>query len=406
MKQKIKYNVKEGLIDSVLSTLLILITIIIIPAIISGINFLQPFIKAFEDIQITDVNYSKLRDPSLIPPDSNIIIFDVEQLSTQGLIMLIAQINNYQPKVLAIDLMIEPTENELENLALLEILKETKNLVLPAKLINPKLMNFVCDSIYYGNKLFSGIGTRGFTNLIDDGDKEFKTVRDFLIGIDYNRSYVFSFPVQIAKLFDESAFSDLIERGKNLEIINYRGNIKKFSFANGDDILNYYEDLEFINDKIVILGIDGFFRGYDLLEDLYFTPMNANTAGRTFPDMSQVTIIANIVSMILDRNYINSMPSWLSYLMAVTICFLTCLCFDYISKKNRKWYEISSLMIFVFMSIILLFFTLIIFDFYHYQLRLTEALFTIALAVFVYQIYAESLKPITMKIYRLLKKEL
>lgn len=404
MKEKFKYNFKEGLIDSLLTTFIIIILILITPAFLFNINLLHPFMNAFEDIQITDVNYSKLRDPSIVPADTNIVIFDIEDLNPLGLRMLLMKLIEHEPKVLAIDKILEKSENELDNIALRELLKEFDNLVLPSRLINPDFKNLRCDSIYYGELEFHDIAVYGFTNLIDENQKEFKTVREFNVGFNVGDNFINSFPVQIARLYDESAYKDLIERGNINEIINYRGDIKKFSFANGDDIVKHYEDLEFVRGKIVLLGVDGFFRGYDLLEDLYYTPMNRNTAGRTFPDMSQVTISANIISMVLARNYLNSMPKWLGYIIAVVICFLTCLVFDYISKRNRKWYEISSLLIFVIVSIFLLFLTLIIFDFYNYQLRLTEALFTIALAVFVYQIYSDSIKPITLKIYNILRK--
>ncbi len=404
MEVKFKYNFKEGLIDSFLSTIMIILIILLTPLLLFNINLLHPFINAFEDIQITDVNYSKFRDPSIIPADTNIVIFDIEDLNPLGLRMLLMKLIEHKPKVLAIDKILEKSDNELDNIALRELLKEFDNLVLSSRLIDPNFKKYKCDSIYYGELEFQDIAIYGFTNLLDENEKEFKTVREFILGFNIKDNFIHSFPVQIARLYSKSAYDDLISRGNSSEIINYRGNIKKFSFANGDDIVNHYEDLKFVEGKIVLLGVDGFFRGYDLLESLYYTPMNRNTSGRTFPDMSEVVINANIISMILDRNYINSMPKWLGYLIAVMICFLTCLVFDYINKKNKKWYELSSLLIFVIVSIILLFLTLIIFDFYNYQLRLTEALFTIALAVFVYQIYADSIKPITIKIYNIFRK--
>jgi hypothetical protein len=89
----------------------------------------------------------------------------------------------------------------------------------------------------------------------------------------------------------------------------------------------------------------------------------------------------------------------MSIVIAVILCYTNMIIFSYISIINKQWFEIGSLLIFVIESLIILFSTVIIFNSFQYQLRLTEALIAIAISVFEYQIYNETLKPMAYKIY-------
>ena len=72
-------------------------------------------------------------------------------------------------------------------------------------------------------------------------------------------------------------------------------------------------DLSFIKDKIVLLGFMGINLNDKTFEDIFFTPLNERYAGKSFPDMYGVVIQANIISMILNKKYINTMPQVAKY---------------------------------------------------------------------------------------------
>lgn len=398
-----RYRLKMLIWDGLISTALTLLSIAVLPLVLE-FKLLESFKVAFSDFQITDANYSDLRDPSIIAADENIVIIDIENLTNQGLTMLITKLNSYQPKVIGIDHELD-IGNELEDLALVNALAETRNLVFSELLINPDPSTLESDSMKTSDSIFIVNSDRGFSNLLIGKDKRYNTVREFYPTAYLNGEKILSFPVMVAKYFDSAAVDKLLKRGLKSEIINYRGNISKFYFQYGLSILEGDQDLEFVKDKIVLLGVDGFFRGYDKLKDLYFTPMNERSSGRTFPDMSGLVIHANLISMICSGSYCESMPSWLSYLIAIILCFTNMMIFSYICIANKKWFEIGSLLIFVLESMIILGLTVAVFDSYNYQMKLTEALFAIALSVFMFQIYNESLKPVFTKAYRKLFKK-
>lgn len=73
--------------------------------------------------------------------------------------------------------------------------------------------------------------------------------------------------------------------------------------------------------------------------------------------------------------------------------------FTYIIVKNKKWYEIISLFVFVLESILILVVTVIGFVIYRYEMDLTMPIFALAASVFTFEIYNSSLKPLTIKMY-------
>jgi CHASE2 domain-containing sensor protein len=364
------------------------------------IDILSPFEEAFADFQITDANYSELRDPSVIPADTNIVIIDVERLNMTGISMLLSLINNYQPKVIGIDYLLDRGTNDLENLALSSTISGMDNLIMSDIYLHQSGNTLQATNKRQRDSLFSSTTPAGFGNLLFGRDKSQTTIRDFHPFAYFRGKKEFAFPLQIAKYFDAKSVDNLLRREKRTEIINYRGTINKFYFLTGIDILEQNQEIDFIKDKIVLLGVEGFFRGYDLLEDLYFTPMNENSSGRTFPDMSSVVIHANIISMIISGNYCEQMDFEMSIFIAIVLCFLNMLMFRLIVTYNRSWFELGSIMIFLGESVLILGLTVYVFNIYFFQMKLTEALFGGALSVFIFQVYNDSVKPLVLTIWK------
>ena len=157
--------------------------------------------------------------------------------------------------------------------------------------------------------------------------------------------------------------------------------------------------IDYFKDKIVLLGDVGRFRGYKLVEDLYFTPLNERYSGRTFPDMNRIEIQANIISRLIERKFVDEMPVWLSVFISVILCYINILIFSIISIKNKKWFEISSMLVFLAESLLIIGLTIWAYSTLNYQLRLNVALIAIAISVFAYQFYNESVKPFAILIY-------
>lgn len=69
------------------------------------------------------------------------------------------------------------------------------------------------------------------------------------------------------------------------------------------------------------------------MKDRYYTPLNERSSGRSIPDMFGVIIHANIISMLLDEDYIDDVPEWLLYLFSF-LYFYQLLYFLKVVEKN------------------------------------------------------------------------
>jgi CHASE2 domain-containing sensor protein len=393
---------KNAIIDSFLSTLLIFLMMGTFPFLFK-IKMFEPISQSLVDFRVTDISYSKINNTALSLADTNIVIVDIEGLSTIGIAKLVDLINQSNPAVIGIDHIFQKSKNPRLDTILSNVLSKVNNLVLASKLEKCSNDDGECDSIVFSNNIFLENTQTAYLNLLIGLDKSCNTVRSFYPTIKFGNKQTTSFAIAVSEKYNKDIVRNLLNRGKTQEIINYRGGFNKFYFKEAAQILSEPEQSGLFYNKIVLLGEVGAFRGYDLLEELYYTPLNDNPSGRSFPDMANVEIQANIISMIREGNYSSVMPGWLSFLIAIILCYTNMIIFSYICIKNRSWYEIGSLLIFFSESIAILASIVLIFHKYNYEIRLTEALFAIALSVFVYQIYGDSVKPFVIDTYNRLK---
>jgi len=173
-------------------------------------------------------------------------------------------------------------------------------------------------------------------------------------------------------------------------VINYRGNVLDYGatkFGNkyyALDVPDVFEENfvpDMIEGKVVMFCYLGKYLGdRESLEDKYFTPLNQTYAGRAFPDMYGGVVHANIISMILNEDYIDHMSETTSLIFAVILCFLNVALFSLIYKKLSKWYDgitklfqLLELGVFTFAIIYVL-------ELYSYKLHIGVGMGAVALA--------------------------
>src|SRR5690606_1880692 len=141
-----------------------------------------------------------------------------------------------------------------------------------------------------------------------------------------------------------------LARNNYSETINYRGNILDLhnasSFSGRYFALDWYQALdpeyvlpELITDKIVIMGYMGDDFEDTSWDDKFFTPLNRQYAGKTNPDMYGPVVHANIVSMILNEDYIDELPDWLEWVIAIILCFINVALFWIIYERSPDWFD-------------------------------------------------------------------
>ncbi len=154
-----------------------------------------------------------------------------------------------------------------------------------------------------------------------------------------------------------------------------------------DDLLRGNVLPELFKDKIVMMGYLGDQLGDPSWEDRFFTPLNKKVAGRANPDMFGLVIHANIVAMILNEDYINTIPDWAAYVVAFIVCLLTIVLFILIDRKLPMWFDALSFFIQVVLLLVISFIVIFSLLWFNLMLELSIAIGVTALVGPCYDIF-------------------
>ena len=273
----------------------------------------DPFKEALGDFEVTDLAFTELRaqEPAA---DTNIVIVNTGRMERAELAAAVRNLNEYSPAVIGFNDILYRSEDDFGDSLLAEVLKEVDHIVYTSKLSNFNDSTGVWEGVEVSDSLFmkfeDTLGVKyaetGFKNMFTH-DKDFKTTRHF-----YERANIIGgarenfFPVELIEAIAPEKVEQFMKRSKEYEVINYRGNIDKFTTLDAEQVLNGEFDPTLIKGKILILG----YLGESLAEEKfwddykYYTPLNKKYAGKTFPDMFETVIYANIASQILADNHL------------------------------------------------------------------------------------------------------
>ena len=387
-------------IDAILSTSFVLLVLIYF-SMYFNIDFMNPIQNVAQNFYLTDFVFSRMKDYEKIPTDTNIVLVNVGDVSRNEIAKQIEIINSYHPKAIGIDLFFFKDYGQDNDSMLVSILSQVDRPVMVSKVVyNKEKDDF--DSLVVSNEKFNRLATNGFANLIADTSGKngaFRTARTFFPTTNVDKDTQYAFAIVIAKMFDSAAAQAFIDRNNETEVINYTRNHNKYTTYDVSDVLDGRVDPETIKGKIVLFGIMGPDLSTLIDEDVFFTPMNEAYIGRSMPDMYGVVIHANIISMILERNYIDSMPYWLTILLIVLIIYANIIFFIFLKTKAENWYEaISTFIVFVELFIIGM---AVIYSIYlmDYEIKLQALFFALIIVTPVFELYISSLKPLFIKIY-------
>jgi CHASE2 domain-containing sensor protein len=320
-----KQLIKESFVATVV-TLLLTFGISFIPF---QFEFLKVIRQGFHDNDIYDLFY-RGKDLQNTKRDNNIVLVEVAS-DRASIADQINIINDQQPAVIGIDAIFEHAKDSNEDRKLIQAINGAKNIVLSSRLNESENGEFIMENNFFepGEKQY----VSGFTNFA--GGRH-SVIRNYAPFVQLNNEQYFSFTSRILRIFSSGNFEKLKDRHNNIEIINYSGNLENYTTLTVDELL-YYEStgqLSYLfKHKIVLLG---FFVKHPplVLEDLYFSPLNEEVAGKSYPDMYGLVVHANILTMILSGKYATLASAAISYLCAGIITFFF-LCF-YVLKQYSK----------------------------------------------------------------------
>jgi CHASE2 domain-containing sensor protein len=363
-----------------------------------NMDFLDPIGNALTDFEMSDMVFSRFRDDAAMLPDTNIVLVNVGSLKRHELAALIQILNAQEPAVLALDVFFRQEKGPQFDIPLRSALTQVKHLVLVSQLAhyNEQLKRF--DSLQRSHPMFMTNARTGFANVVASEDAPYKTWRSFSPRERLGDSSELAFASAIVQQVDPHALKCLLDRGNDIETINFHGNTDKFLALDVQEVFNPAIDKRFIKGKIVMLGYMGEQMLQPSLEDKFYTPMNERYAGKTVPDMYGVVVHANIVSMICSGSYINTMPDWLSKALAIVVCFFNALLFYQVKNRFDEWYGAASKILILVETIVVLFLYIYIFNAFVYKIDLVLALIAAALTPDMLEIYEGSVKNVLHKL--------
>lgn len=361
-------------------------------------ELLDPIGKALKDFELTDLVYSQLRDEQHL--DTNIVLVNIAHLSRSEIGKQIDILNKYQPKVIGIDAFFRSKKEFKEDIQLIMALSQVENLVMVSDLEQPNDDATCFDSLGTSHPQFNQFAQNGFAD-VKTSEVSFRTIRQFTPSFCLQDSTYLSFPAKLAQLYDSSSVETLLTRKNELEVINWRGNYSKFYRLDAHQLLDDEGDFSFLKGKIVIMGFLGERElGEKSLEDTFFTPLNPQSAGRAYPDMYGATVHANVVSMILNKDYINQLPDWVMSLIAFILVYLNVALFIWVGDHHKVYYDlITKLLILIEVAIL---FGLVIFIllYFNIKINLTIAIIAIIFSGDLTELYIGSLKDLAIIWYK------
>jgi len=379
--------------------------------------------EALADVELTDYVFSALReDPNV---DQDIVLVNIGTLSRRQIAEQLTIISRYKPRVIGIDsffdcrgrnydtLSCPALSDEMGNLMFGEAIRAAGNVVLVTKLLREDSTLSVneFDTLRRSDPLFrDGALAEGFANLETDAafQDDVKTCRNFNPVMIVSDSAHRAFAVELALHYDSTKTNKFLKRGNLSEVINYRGNVfdvmgttnypQMFYTLDVDDVYNENFVSEMIKDKIVIFGYLGNYLGDPSWADKFYTPLNKKMAGKANPDMFGAVVHANIISMILNEDYVEQMPEWQEIGMAILICFLNVALFSLINTYLPLYYDGITKLLQLIQLLAYSFLMVMIFDWYLFKLDITLSLAAVALVGDVFEVYMSLIKNLYLKI--------
>jgi CHASE2 domain-containing sensor protein len=354
-------------------------------------DVMDPIGEAFADMEFTDIYFSQLLDDPVADQDVVLVNMGVEPRAS--IAMMVDSINQHNPAVIGVDSFFHfPKEDTLGDLMLMDALGRVENLVMVTKVLyNVETDEF--DSLVTSWSMFTWNSDSAHANLITDAgvQEDLKMCREFnpvLTMADGTEQM--SFAVKVASYFAPEKVDKFLEGARDVEVVNYRGNVLDYGATKFGtkfaalDVYDVYEGNyvpEMIEGKAIIFCYLGDYLGdRESLEDKYFTPLNETYIGRAFPDMYGGVVHANIVSMILNEDYIFYLTETQKWIVTVVFLFINIMIFSWIYKRLPKWYDGITKLIQLVEFFAIIYIMIYALDLYNMKLDLTLLLFAIAVS--------------------------
>lgn len=369
------------LLESLFATILVFIVLWLFSIFPLDIKFLNPIKILMKDFKYTDIYYSKFADHHDKPINSEIVLVNIGHLDRGGIAAIMYALQQASPAVIGVDVMFYSKKDTLQDLFLREELSRPN--VVATNILHteddpPTVLN---SNDFFGELNYA------YANLVAT-DSLNSTIRYIMPFFNEEGYWAEAFTSRIIEMYDSTAFEALSKRGNTFETINYYGTYQQFVAYEGEQVIFGAFNPEDINGKIVLLGYMGDFVGdASDLEDFKYTPLNHEVLGKSIPDMHGLTIHANILTMYMNRQYIDIMPRIQSVLLDFFICYVHVVMFIFMFVRFHLWYHLFAKVIQFFTSVVVIYVMFFLYETHHYKIDATFILITVLISVDVLYLY-------------------
>jgi CHASE2 domain-containing sensor protein len=222
----------------------------------------------------------------------DIVIVGIDTLDREGIANLIGIINQYDPKVLSLDINFVGATEYRKDWELVWALRECKNLIMGSAIWNYTGYETTYERFFDESQPEFLINAKvGYTNGIFEGD-ETRTWTRFSAYEQVRGLKHFHFGVMTAMAFDSSTTNKFLHLNPKVVDIKFSTD-RRFKKFTSLDVFESRVTAEDLSGKIVLLGYLG-----PGMDDMFYTPLNEH---KKRPDMYGVEIMANIVAQILEE---------------------------------------------------------------------------------------------------------
>lgn len=377
--------------------------------------FIDSFGEAIKYHDVTDIGISKFRnhaDPSIY--DDRLLLLNSEVTNREELTHAIDYLLRNDVAAVGIDLLFDT------------LYQTSTDTLLAAVLQDPRVVmgySFVADSEQgvgheavrdlVSDPLFTMGNTSRYVNLgTDDG----YSVRAFEPFHNVEGVVEPAFAVALTATVDSAIIDDLQERHHEKEWINFRrlqpGKRNRVSPINEEGHIHYpflsvsqfLQDTTgysatVLRDKIILIGFSGESDQALSMNDRYYTPLNQRHYGRSLPDMHGVVIHANIISMLLDRDFIEEMP----YAMIYVCCFFLFFGNYFLFKKLHhyklfSWLPVPVVRVLQLLQFVVLFgIAIFLVAVYNFKIGFILMIISVIMSFELYEYYHHRIDPIVDK---------
>ena len=319
------------------------------------------------------------------PLDSNIVVINIGNADREGIALMIDKVASFKPKVMGLDVTFNGARDPIKDSILRETIRRNKNLVLAAKYLVDST-----DKLIAAENFFLKDGSQyGYVNFPNDDKETVRAYHPFKKDDKDKQLILPSFSSTLVKLYDSTAYKKIEEKADKRLIINYTRTVtdrkKQYFLIEGEDLLIQDIDSSVIDGKIALLAYVNI-EPTDI-DDKKFTPMNEKFAGKSWPDMNGIFVHANIISMVLEKNYIKKVPLWGNLLLAILVCWLHMSFFIHYYLESHIWFHLAAKIAQVLSALFFVWLGIYLYDKYRLKVDMKMSLIVIVLAVDVIYFY-------------------